>query len=113
MLYGVVMMAAFNFLSYGMQDIYVKLFLGHQLHFNHSQMVNAGLIFNAGAVIGGVLFGYLSEKIGRRYAIIGACAIVLITLWPWSHGTTFATIAIATFFMQIGAQGLGASCRCI
>lgn len=103
--YGVIMMAAFNFLSHGTQDIYVKLFLGKQLHFTHSQMANAGLIFNAGAVIGGILFGFLSQKIGRRYAIIGACVVVLLSLWPWSHGTTFATIAVAAFFMQIGVQG--------
>ncbi len=103
--YGVVMMAAFNFFSHGTQDIYVKLFLGKQLHFTHSQMANAGLIFNVGAIIGGILFGYLSQKIGRRYAIIAACIVALLALWPWSHGTDFTTIAIAAFFMQIGVQG--------
>nr|WP_295743749.1 MFS transporter [uncultured Acidocella sp.] len=104
-IYGVLMMAAFNFFSHGTQDIYVKLFLGKQLHFTHSQMANAGLIFNAGAIIGGVLFGFLSQKIGRRYAIIGACCVSLLALYPWSHGSDFTTIAIAAFFMQIGVQG--------
>ena len=103
--YGVVMMAAFNFFSHGTQDIYVKLFLGEQLHFAHREMANVALIFNAGAVIGGILFGLLSQKIGRRYAIIGACIVSLLALWPWSHGTDFATIAIAAFFMQVGVQG--------
>ena len=103
--YGVVMMAAFNFFSHGTQDIYVKLFLGKQLHFAHSEMANVALIFNAGAIIGGILFGYLSQKIGRRYAIIGACVVSLLALWPWSHGTNFTTIAIAAFFMQVGVQG--------
>ncbi|WP_298215794.1 MFS transporter [Acidocella sp.] len=104
-LYGVLMMAAFNFFSHGTQDIYVKLFLGKQLHFTHAQMANAGLIFNAGAIIGGISFGFLSQKIGRRYAIMAACVVALIALWPWSHGTDFATIAIAAFFMQVGVQG--------
>ncbi len=103
--YGVVMMAAFNFFSHGTQDIYVKLFLGKQLHFAHGEMANVALIFNAGAIIGGILFGLLSQKIGRRYAIIGACVVSLLALWPWSHGTDFATIAIAAFFMQVGVQG--------
>lgn len=84
-IYGVLMMAAFNFFSHGTQDIYIKLFLGKELHFTHSQMANAGLIFNVGAIIGGILFGFLSQKIGRRYAIIAACCVALLALYPWSQ----------------------------
>ena len=105
LIYAVVMMGAFNFFSHGTQDIYVKLFLGHQLGMPHHEMANIALIFNAGAIIGGVLFGYLSQKIGRRKAIIGACIIALLALWPWSHGTDFITLALAAFFMQVGVQG--------
>lgn len=104
-IYAVLMMGAFNFFSHGTQDIYVKLFLGHQLKLPHHEMANIALIFNVGAIVGGVLFGYLSQKIGRRKAIIGACVISLLALWPWSHGTDFATLAVAAFFMQVGVQG--------
>ncbi|MCB5943151.1 MFS transporter [Acidocella sp. KAb 2-4] len=103
--YAVVMMAAFNFFSHGTQDIYQKAFLAKQLHFTHAEIANAGIIFNIGAILGGILFGWLSQRIGRRYAIIGACVLALVMLYPWSHGTSFATIAIAAFFMQVAVQG--------
>jgi SHS family lactate transporter-like MFS transporter len=103
--YAVLMMAAFNFFSHGTQDIYQKAFLGKQLHFTHSEIANTGLIFNVGAILGGILFGLLSQKIGRRYSIIAACLLSLVVLYPWAHGTNFATIAIAAFFMQVAVQG--------
>jgi len=103
--YGVLMMAAFNFFSHGTQDLYQKAFLKQQLHFSHEQIANAGIIFNIGAILGGLMFGYLSQKIGRRYAIIAASVLSLVVVWPWSHGTDFATIAISAFVMQVAVQG--------
>ncbi len=104
-LYGVLMMAAFNFFSHGTQDIYPKLFLAKQLHFTHPQITNISLIYNVGAMLGGILFGLLSQRIGRRYAIIGACVMALAVLYFWSHGTTPVEIAIAAFLMQFAVQG--------
>ncbi|WP_297488875.1 MFS transporter [Acidocella sp.] len=104
-LYGVVVMAAFNFFSHGTQDIYPKLFLTRQLHFPHATTANISLIYNAGAMLGGVVFGILSQRIGRRHAIIAACILSLAVLWFWSHGTTPAAIAIAAFLMQFAVQG--------
>lgn len=104
LVYGVILMGAFNFFSHGTQDAY-KLMLKHQLHMSHSQISEIVMIFSVGAIVGGIFFGYLSQKIGRRNAIIAACIVSLIALWPWSHGTTFTTLAIAAFFMQVGVQG--------
>jgi SHS family lactate transporter-like MFS transporter len=103
--YGVLMMAAFNFFSHGTQDIYPKLFLGKQEHFDHGTITNIALIYNAGAMLGGICFGFLSQKIGRRYGIIAACVLSLVAVYFWSHGTTPAAIAIAAFVMQFAVQG--------
>jgi SHS family lactate transporter-like MFS transporter len=103
--YGVIMMAAFNFFSHGTQDIYLKVFLGKQLQFSHAQIASAGIIFNIGAILGGGAFGLLSQKIGRRYAIIAACVLALAALYPWSHGPDFTTIVVAAFVMQVAVQG--------
>jgi len=103
--YGVLMMAAFNFFSHGTQDIYPKLFLAKQLHFTHPQITNISLIYNVGAMLGGITFGLLSQRIGRRFAIIGACVMALAVLYFWSHGTTPVEIAIAAFLMQFAVQG--------
>lgn len=104
-IYGVLMMGAFNFFSHGTQDIYPKLFLGKQLHFSHAVITNISLFYNVGAMLGGIAFGLLSQKIGRRYAIIAACALSLIVLYFWSHGTTPVEIAFASFLMQFAVQG--------
>ncbi len=102
--YAVVMMAAFNFFSHGTQDIY-KSFLGKQLHFTHYQITSIVLIFNVGAMLGGVVFGLLSQRIGRRWAIGLACVLSLFVLYFWTHGTTPVAIAIAAFVMQFAVQG--------
>jgi SHS family lactate transporter-like MFS transporter len=104
-LYAVVMMAAFNFFSHGTQDIYPKLFLGKQLKFTHAEITNISLIYNAGAMLGGICFGFLSQQIGRRYAIAAACVLSLLVLYFWSHGTSPVEIAVAAFFMQFAVQG--------
>jgi SHS family lactate transporter-like MFS transporter len=104
-LYGVVMMAAFNFFSHGTQDIYPKLFLGKQLHFTHAQITHISLIYNVGAMLGGIAFGWLSQKIGRRFAIGAACVMALAVLYFWSHGTTPAVVTCAAFLMQFAVQG--------
>jgi SHS family lactate transporter-like MFS transporter len=103
--YGVVMMAAFNFFSHGTQDIYPKLFLAKQLHFSHAVITNISLFYNVGAMLGGIAFGFLSQRIGRRYAIAAACVLSLFVLYFWSHGTTPVEIALASFLMQFAVQG--------
>jgi MFS transporter, SHS family, lactate transporter len=104
-LYGVILMGAFNFFSHGTQDIYPKLFLGKQLHFGHATITTISLIYNVGAMVGGIVFGLLSQKIGRRYAIAAACVLSLLVVYFWSHGTTPLEIGIAAFLMQFAVQG--------
>jgi SHS family lactate transporter-like MFS transporter len=104
-LYGVLMMAAFNFFSHGTQDIYPKLFLAKQLHFSHAVITNISLFYNVGAMLGGIAFGFLSQRIGRRYAIMAACVLSLLVVYFWSHGTTPVEIALASFMMQFAVQG--------
>lgn len=103
--YGVVMMTAFNFFSHGTQDIYPKLFLAKQMHFSHATLTHIVLLYNVGAILGGIVFGWLSQKIGRRYAIIAACMLSLLVLYFWAYGTTAVEIGLAAFLMQFAVQG--------
>ena len=61
--------------------------------------------FAISAMLGGIAFGFLSQRIGRRYAIAAACVLSLVVLYWWSHGTTPVAIAIAAFLMQFAVQG--------
>jgi SHS family lactate transporter-like MFS transporter len=104
-IYAVVMMAAFNFFSHGTQDIYPKLYLAKQVGLPHAVLTNIVLLYNVGAMLGGICFGLLSQKIGRRWAIGLACTLSLCVLYFWSHSTTPVIIGLSAFLMQFAVQG--------
>ncbi len=75
-LYLVVLMAAFNFFSHGTQDLY-PVFLKVQHGFEPKTVSIIAVCYNIASIIGGVFFGSLSEKIGRRKAIMIAALLAL------------------------------------
>jgi SHS family lactate transporter-like MFS transporter len=104
-IYAVILMTAFNFFSHGTQDIYPNIFLGVQHHFDHATITTIALTYNAGAVIGGILFGALSQRIGRRVTIVLAALLSLLVLPLWAFGETALMLGIGAFLMQICVQG--------
>jgi SHS family lactate transporter-like MFS transporter len=100
----VLLMFAFNSFSHGSQDLYPTfLTKGHQ--FAPPTVMFITFVCNIGALLGGILFGTWSEKIGRRRAIVIAAllAIPVIPLWAYSH--TVAMLAVGGFLMQFMVQG--------
>jgi len=104
-IYAIILMTAFNFFSHGTQDIYPNIFLGVQHGFDHATITTIALVYNAGAIIGGIAFGMLSQHIGRRVTIVLACLLCLPVIPFWAFGSTALTLAIGAFFMQICVQG--------
>lgn len=102
--YMVVLMAAFNFMSHGTQDNY-PTFLRVQRHFSPDTVSTIAIIYNVGAICGGIFFGALSQRIGRRRAIVIAAllALPIVPLWAYSH--TAAMLALGAFGMQFFVQG--------
>jgi MFS transporter, SHS family, lactate transporter len=103
--YAIALMTAFNFFSHGSQDAYPSYFLQEQHHFDTHLRAIITLIFNVGAICGGVLFGSLSQRIGRRNAIMIAALLALPVLPLWSFGTTPLVLAVGAFLMQVCVQG--------
>jgi SHS family lactate transporter-like MFS transporter len=103
--YAILLMTAFNFFSHGSQDAYPNLFLKVQHHFDTRTASLMTAIANIGAICGGLFFGTLSEKLGRRRAIILAALIALPVLPFWAFGTTPLILAAGAFFMQLAVQG--------
>ena len=103
-LFLVVLMFAFNSFSHGTQDLY-PTFLEKNRLFTPQQVRTISVIASIGALLGGILFGSLSEKIGRRRAIVTAAllAIPMIPLWVNSH--SLPMLAIGGFLMQFMVQG--------
>src|ERR1700676_3863747 len=103
-LFLVVLMFAFNSFSHGTQDLY-PTFLQKNHHFSPQTVGFIAIIYNIGALLGGILFGTWSERIGRRKAIVIAAllAIPVIPLWAYSH--TVPMLALGGFLMQFMVQG--------
>ena len=63
------------------------------------------MFYNVGAVIGAVIFGLLSERIGRRYSMLCALGLSLLVMPAWAFGGTLMVLALGAFVMQMGVQG--------
>jgi MFS transporter, SHS family, lactate transporter len=103
-LYIALLMTFMNFSSHGTQDMY-PTFLQRYFHFDGPKRTMISAISSVGAIAGGVFFGFISDRIGRRRAIVTALilAVVLIPLWAFSPTT--AMIVAGAFLMQFMVQG--------
>jgi SHS family lactate transporter-like MFS transporter len=103
-IFMIVLMTAFNFLSHGTQDLY-PTFLEVQHQLSTETVGIIAIIYNIGAIIGGTTFGALSQRFGRRRMIVLAALLVLpiIPLWAFAHGVLWLTLG--AFLLQIMVQG--------
>jgi SHS family lactate transporter-like MFS transporter len=104
-LYMVVLMTAFNFFSHGSQDLYPSAFLEKERHIPNASVGTIVIIYNLGALLGGILFGIFSQYIGRRRAIVIASLLVLPVIPIWLGATSVAALALGAFLMQFAVQG--------
>ncbi len=103
-LYAIVLMTAFNFFSHGSQDLY-PTFLRVQHKFDPHTVGTISVILNIGAICGGIGFGALSQRIGRRRAIVIAAVLALPVLPLWGLPSDPVWLAVGAFLMQICVQG--------
>jgi SHS family lactate transporter-like MFS transporter len=103
-LYVIVLMTAFNFFSHGTQDLY-PTFLQAQRKLPTHTVSMIAIIANIGAIVGGIVFGMLSERIGRRRAIVFAALLALPIIPLWGFSTSVVLIALGAFLIQISVQG--------
>lgn len=102
--YLVLLMACFNFFSHGTQDLY-PTFLKVQHGFDPHTVSIIAISYNIAAMLGGIFFGSLSERIGRKKAIMIAAflALPVLPLWAFSSGSWM--VGIGAFLMQFMVQG--------
>jgi SHS family lactate transporter-like MFS transporter len=103
--YAILLMTAFNFFSHGSQDAYPNLFLKIQHGFDTKTLSLMTAIANIGAICGGIGFGFLSERIGRRRAIVLATLLALPVIPFWAFGSTPLILGVGAFLMQVSVQG--------
>ena len=102
--YVVILMTAFNFFSHGTQDLY-PTFLQAQHKFAPGTVGVIAIVANLGAIAGGILFGALSERIGRRRSISLAalCSLAIVPFWAFASGPLL--LGLGAFLMQMAVQG--------
>jgi SHS family lactate transporter-like MFS transporter len=102
--YAIVLMAAFNFLSHGSQDLY-PTFLTKQRGFDPHVVATIAIVANVGAICGGTLFGALSQRFGRKRTILLACVLGITTIPLWVHAPGILLLALGGFLIQFFVQG--------
>ena len=102
--YVVVLMTCFNFFSHGTQDLY-PTFLRVQHHFSPGLVTLLTVLLNLGAVLGGLIFGGLSERIGRRRAIVLAALLAVPIIPLWAFSPTPLLLGAGAFLIQVAVQG--------
>ena len=102
--YLTILLMMMNFVSHGTQDMY-PTFLERQWHFSPRQRISITALSMVGAIIGGVLFGYISDRWGRRRSMIVAllCAIAVVPLWAFAP--SLALLIVGAFLLQFMVQG--------
>jgi SHS family lactate transporter-like MFS transporter len=103
-LFLIVLMFAFNSFSHGTQDLY-PTFLQKNHHLTPRTVGFIAIVYNIGALIGGVTFGAWSEKIGRRRAIVIAALLSIPCVPLWAFGNSIFMLALGAFLMQFMVQG--------
>ena len=103
-LYLTLLMMMMNLASHGTQDMY-PTFLERYWKFGPSPRAITTAISMVGAIIGGVFFGLVSDKFGRRRSMVIALvgAILLIPLWAFAPSV--ALLVLGAFLMQFMVQG--------
>jgi SHS family lactate transporter-like MFS transporter len=103
-IFMIVLMTAFNFLSHGTQDLY-PTFLEVQHHLPTKTVGFIAIIYNIGAIIGGTTFGALSQRIGRGRTIVLAALLVLPIIPLWAFSNNVLLLTLGAFLLQIMVQG--------
>jgi len=102
--YLVVLMVFMMFLSHGTQDLYPD-FLKEAHKVSSARVADIAMIYNVAAVVGAIIFGHFSQKLGRRRGMMAALALCLIVIPLWAFGWNIPVLILGAILMQAGVQG--------
>ncbi|BBX43617.1 MFS transporter [Mycobacterium simiae] len=106
--YLVLLMTAFNWMSHGTQDVYPTFLSSTANHGAGLDGVTVKwivVLYNVGAIIGGLFFGSMSQRFSRRYTVV-FCAILGLPIVPmFAFSRTAAMLCLGSFLMQVCVQG--------
>jgi SHS family lactate transporter-like MFS transporter len=103
-LFLILLMTAFMTLSHGTQDVY-PTFLEVQIGLTPRVVGTIGVVYGIAQILGGFVFGTLSEKWGRKRAIVAAALLTIPAIPLWAYGHSAITLGVGAVMMQFMVQG--------
>jgi SHS family lactate transporter-like MFS transporter len=103
-LFLILLMTAFMSFSHGTQDVY-PTFLTVEMKLSPETVGLIGVLYGFGSIAGGYVFGLLSEKWGRKRAIISAALLSLPVIPFYAYGHSAVVLGIGAVLMQFMVQG--------
>ena len=103
-LYLAVLMTFMMFLSHGTQDLYPD-FLKEIHHIPAPRVADIAIVYNIAAVVGAIIFGALSQRLGRRKGMMAALALALVVIPVWAFGKGVPIVIAGAVLLQMGVQG--------
>jgi SHS family lactate transporter-like MFS transporter len=103
-LFLVLLMTAFMSFSHGTQDVY-PTFLTTYAKLSPSTVGSIGVLYGFGSIAGGFVFGTLSERWGRKRAIVTAALLSIPVIPLWAYGHSAFALGAGAVLMQFMVQG--------
>lgn len=103
-LFLVLLMTAFMSFSHGTQDLY-PTFLAVSAGLKPETVGMIGVLYGFGSIAGGIVFGALSERWGRKRAIITAALLAIPVIPLYAYGHSAVTLTVGAVLMQFMVQG--------
>jgi SHS family lactate transporter-like MFS transporter len=103
-LFLILLMTAFMSFSHGTQDVY-PTFLTVSAKLKPSTVGLIGVLYGVGSILGGFVFGTLSERWGRKRAIVTAALLSIPVIPLWAYGHSALILGAGAVVMQFMVQG--------
>jgi SHS family lactate transporter-like MFS transporter len=103
-LYLVTLMTAMVAVAHGTQDMY-PTFLKVERVFSAQTVAKIAVVYNVGALVGGIAFGLVSDRYGRRFTMITALLLGVLVIPLWAYAPTAAGLVTGAFVLQFMVQG--------
>ncbi len=108
--YLLLVMVVMSCLSHGTQDLYPDFlksmpWLKTKMLLGMEPLFGIPILYNIGAITGALFFGHVSERLGRRKAMIAALMLSLLSIPAWAFGGSLLVLVLGSYLMQTGVQG--------
>jgi MFS transporter, SHS family, lactate transporter len=102
--YMTLFMTMMNLSSHGTQDMF-PTFLQRYWHLPTMSRSLISMLSMVGAIAGGLAVGCLSDRYGRRRAIVGSLLLAIVMTPLWAYAPSVVLLAVGAFLIQFFVQG--------